>query len=122
MAKKMIQGMWQLHEMIDDKNKELSKWQRKLKSKTDELEGVYKKDKDTGQPVSYTHLDVYKRQLFRRRRTGKKRATFFAISAREVKLDSSTRAPGNFSSETRAATAPPRDLPKTCLLYTSRCV
>ncbi|MDR9770704.1 hypothetical protein [Acetomicrobium sp.] len=51
MAKKMIQGMWQLHEMIDDKNKELSKWQRKLKSKTDELEGVYKKDKDTGQQV-----------------------------------------------------------------------
>lgn len=51
MTKKMIREMWQLHEKIDDKNKELSKWQRKLKSKTEELEGIYRKDKNTGQQV-----------------------------------------------------------------------
>ena len=50
MTKKMIREMWQLHEKIDDKNKELSKWQRKLKSKQ-RTRGVYKKDKDTGQQV-----------------------------------------------------------------------
>jgi type I restriction enzyme M protein len=51
MTKKMIREMWQLHEKIDDRNKELSKWQRKLKSKTEELEGIYRKDKNTGQQV-----------------------------------------------------------------------
>lgn len=50
-ARKTIQEIWQLHEKIDSKNKELNEWKKRLRTKTDELEGVYKKDENTKQPV-----------------------------------------------------------------------
>ena len=51
LARRTINELWQLHERIDNKNKELNTWKRKLKVKTQELEGIYKKDKNTKQLV-----------------------------------------------------------------------
>jgi len=51
LARRTIKELWQLHERIHNKNKELNEWKKKLKVKTQELEGVYRKDKSTKQLV-----------------------------------------------------------------------
>ena len=47
LARKTINELWELHEKISSKNKTLNDWKKKLKQKTQELEGIYKQDKDT---------------------------------------------------------------------------
>jgi len=51
LARKTINELWELHERIHEKNKELNKWKNKLKEKSQKLEGVYKKEKNTKQLV-----------------------------------------------------------------------
>lgn len=51
LARRAVNEFWQLHERIHNKNKELNEWKKELKSKNQELEGVYKKDKSTKQMV-----------------------------------------------------------------------
>jgi len=51
LARRTINELWQLHERIHNKNKELNEWKKKLKAKTHELEGVYKKERNTKQLV-----------------------------------------------------------------------
>ncbi|MCM8805629.1 MAG: type I restriction-modification system subunit M [Candidatus Omnitrophica bacterium] len=53
-AKRTIVEIWQLHEKIHNKSRELNEWKRKLKAKTQELEGIYKKDKNTKQSIKVT--------------------------------------------------------------------
>ena len=50
-ARKTINELWELHEKTYRKNKELSDWKKKLKIKIQELEGIYKKDKETKQLI-----------------------------------------------------------------------
>ena len=58
-------------------------------------------------PVSYTHLDVYKRQRFSRRRR--------SMSKIEVNITVN-------GAKHRLEVGPKERLIDTCLLYTSRCV
>jgi len=51
LARRTINDLWRLHERIHNKNKELNEWKKKLKAKTQELDGAYKKDKSTKQLV-----------------------------------------------------------------------
>ena len=58
LARRTINELWQLHERIHNKNKELNEWKKKLKAKIQWLEGVYKKDKSTKQLVKVKEGEI----------------------------------------------------------------
>lgn len=62
LARKTITELWQLHEKIEEKENGLNELRKKLKEKTQELEGIYRKDTKTNQLIKIKEGKIDKKR------------------------------------------------------------